>query len=128
MAIFQEFLNTTRGTNFVKTALNYTDAQVAQLRNLLSNEDNPNDNVTTWKDFFRQFDGAVRLVTKVRSAAVRHGSCVIKVNNLTLANRRLCKLSLANKDEPTGLCCIVACLCVVLYIAALVDRSSIMMH
>ena len=53
--------------NLLATQLNVTVATLQQLRDFLSNDDNPNDNVTTWKDLYRQFNGIITTLTKVRS-------------------------------------------------------------
>ena len=53
--------------NLLATQLNVTVATLQQLRDFLSNDDNPNDDVTTWKDLYRQFNGIITTLTKVRS-------------------------------------------------------------
>lgn len=63
---FQAILNNNATILFLTSQTNITSAQIEQLRVFLSNDDNPNDNVTTWKDVYRQFTGLVEMISQVR--------------------------------------------------------------
>nr|CAB3219609.1 ATP-binding cassette sub-family A member 1-like [Phallusia mammillata] len=61
----RQLLNNQFAVNLILSQTNITAAQIEQLKVFLSNDENPNDNVTTWKETFRQIDGLILVATKL---------------------------------------------------------------
>nr|CAB3219608.1 ATP-binding cassette sub-family A member 1-like [Phallusia mammillata] len=58
-------LNNPLVVDIIMSQTNLSGAQIEQLKTFLLNDDNPNDNITTWKDTYRQIDGLVVIITKL---------------------------------------------------------------
>jgi len=52
--------------NLLATQLNVTVASLEQLRDFLSNTEDPADGITTWKEVYNQFNSIIQGVTRVR--------------------------------------------------------------
>jgi len=64
-SVLQVLVNTTQGTEYLRTQLNFTVAEIRWLIGLLSNEEKPCDNSTSWKDLFRRFREDTTVLVKV---------------------------------------------------------------
>ena len=74
----QTILNSSKRIDYIAEVLpNVTVDNLKALRQFLSNEDNPYDNKTTWKDYFRKANTTIIWVTKVRHSVLI--SCFIEI-------------------------------------------------
>jgi len=46
--------------------LNVSTASLEQFRDFLSNTEDPDDGITTWKEVYNQFNSVIEAVTRVR--------------------------------------------------------------
>ncbi|XP_076811813.1 phospholipid-transporting ATPase ABCA1-like isoform X2 [Clavelina lepadiformis] len=66
-AVFSILSNASETLLSISDQLNNTVETLAQLDSFLSNEDNPNDSITTWKDSYRQLNDSIIFITRLLS-------------------------------------------------------------